>query len=92
MRTIVLHYEDEVTMRVAAKGLSDGMVMETDVVPVPEMLLRDGVGGSALGHVGRVGSPNAMLIGVAVFIDKVELDEPVAMDVNIYACWRVCGG
>jgi hypothetical protein len=59
------------------------MVIETHVVSVPEMLLRDDAWGTTFGHIKRVGSANAKLTGVAVFIDKVELDEPVAMNVNI---------
>jgi hypothetical protein len=91
MRNIVVHDEDDLAMWVGGIGLSDGRVMETDVVPVPEMLLRDHAWGSAFGHVGRVGSPNAKLTGVAVFIDKVDHDEPVAMDINIDA-FDVDGG
>jgi hypothetical protein len=92
VRKIVVLHEDEVAMWVAGKGLSDGTVMETDdVVPVLEMLLIYDAWGTAFGHVGRVGSPNAKLTGVAVFIDKVELDDPAAKDVNIDA-FDVDGG
>jgi hypothetical protein len=61
------------------------MVMETNVVPVPEMFLRDDAWGSAFEHAGRVCIPNEKLTGVTVFIDKVELDDPVAKGVNINA-------
>jgi hypothetical protein len=54
VRKIVVHDEDEIAMRVARRGLSDAMVMETDVVSVPETLLRDYVCGTAFKHVGRV--------------------------------------
>jgi hypothetical protein len=91
MRNIVVHDEDDVAMWVGCIGLSDGRVIETDDVPVPEMLLRNHAWGSAFGHFGRVGSPNAKLTGVAVFMDKVNLDEPVAMDINIDA-FDVDGG
>jgi hypothetical protein len=91
VRKIVVHDEDKVAMGVVGRGLSDIMVMETDVVSVPEMLLRDDAWGTAFGHVGRVGSPNAKLAGVAVFIDKVDLDETIAMDINIDA-FDVDGG
>jgi hypothetical protein len=40
VRNIVVHDEDEVAMWVAGRGLSDGRVMETNVVSVPEMLLK----------------------------------------------------
>jgi hypothetical protein len=77
--------EDEVAMWVASRGLSDGRVMKTNVVTVPEMLLGDNDWGTEFGHFDRVGSPNAKLTNVAVFIDKLELDEPVTMVVNIDA-------
>jgi hypothetical protein len=76
VRKIVVHYEDEVAMWVARTWLSDDRVMETYVVSVPEMLLRDYAWGTTFGHIMCVGSPNAKLTGVAVVIDKVELDEP----------------
>ena len=86
-----MHDEDEIAMWIAGKGLSDGRVMEADVVSGPEMLLRDDAWGTAFGHVRRVGSPNAKLTGVAVFIDKMEFDKAVAVDVNIDA-FDVDGG
>jgi hypothetical protein len=45
MRKIVVHDVDEAAMRVAVVWLSDGRVLESDVVPFPKMLLIDGVGG-----------------------------------------------
>jgi hypothetical protein len=91
MRKVVVRDGDEVAMWVAGGRLSDGMVMETDFVWAPEMLLGDDSGGSAFRHAGRVDSPNVKLKSVAIFIDTVELDEPVAMDVNIDA-FDVDGG
>jgi hypothetical protein len=85
VRKVVVHDEDEIAMWIACRGLSNGKVMEADVVSVPEMLLRDDAWGTAFGHVKRVGSSNAKLTGVAVFIDKTELDKAVAVDVNIDA-------
>jgi hypothetical protein len=91
VRKVVVHDVDEIAMWVASRGLSDGRVMEADVVSVPEMLLRDDAWGTAFGHVRCVGSPNAKLTGVPVFIDKMEFDKAVAVDVNIYA-FDVDGG
>jgi hypothetical protein len=76
VRKMVVHYEDELAMWVTRTWLSDGMVIETYVVSVPEMLLRNYAWGTTFGHIMCVGSPNAKLTSVAVFIDKVELDEP----------------
>jgi hypothetical protein len=39
MKKIVVHDEDEVAMWVNGGRLSDGMVMETNVLPLPEVLL-----------------------------------------------------
>jgi hypothetical protein len=83
VRKIGVHDEDEVATWVSGRGLSDSRVMETDVVSVPEMLLRDDAWGTTCGYIRRVGIPNPKLTGVAIFIDKVKLDEPVAMNVNI---------
>jgi hypothetical protein len=58
MRKVVVRDGDEVAMWVAGGRLSVGMVMETDFVWAPEMLLGDDSGGSAFRHAGRVGSPN----------------------------------
>jgi hypothetical protein len=94
MRKIVVHDEDKVddiAMWVNGGRLSDGMVMETDVLPLPEVIMCDNDWGSTFGHFGRIGDPNVELTGVAIFIGKVELHEPIPMDVNIDA-FEVEGG
>jgi hypothetical protein len=84
MRKILVHDEDEVAIWVGGRGLSDGMVMETDDVSVPEMLMRDDAWGTTFGHIKRVCSPNSKLTGVAILIDKVELDEPMNVNINAF--------
>jgi hypothetical protein len=91
MRKIVVHDDDEVAMWVTDGTLSDGKVMETDVMPLAEMLLRDDDGGSAIRHWRRVSGPNVEMVGVAIFIGKMELYDPVSMDVYVDA-FEVEGG
>jgi hypothetical protein len=91
VRKIVVHDEDEAAMCVTGFGLSDGMVVEIDVVMFQEMLLGDDVGGSAFGHAGRMGGPGVKLTRVAVLVGEVELNEPIPMNVNVDA-FDVGGG
>jgi hypothetical protein len=55
MRKHGVHDEDEATMCVTCGGLSDVRVVETHVVPFPEMLMGDDARGSAFGYAGRMG-------------------------------------
>jgi hypothetical protein len=85
MRKTVVHDEDEAAIRVSGGGLSDGMVVEIDVVPFPEMLLGDDAGGSAFEHAGRMGGPDVKLTRMAILVGEVELNEPIPMNANVDA-------
>jgi hypothetical protein len=61
------------------------MVVEADVMPFADMLLRDEAWGSALGHVRCMGSPNIDLTSVAILVGKAEFNEPVPMHVDVDA-------
>jgi hypothetical protein len=85
MKKVVVHDEDEASMWVIGSELPDGSVVEANVVPLPEMPLRDNAWCTALGHARRVGGPNVVLTSVAILVGKVELNEPVPVDVNVDA-------
>jgi hypothetical protein len=85
MKKIVVHDEDEASMWDTGGRLHDGMVVEADVMPFAETLLRDNAWGSALGHVGRMGSPTVELASMAILVGKAELNEPLPVDVNVDA-------
>jgi hypothetical protein len=85
MRKVVLHDEDEASMRVIGSWLPDCKVVEAHVVPFPEMLMGYDAWCTALGHVRSVGGPNVELTSVAILVGKVELNEPVIVDVNVDA-------
>jgi hypothetical protein len=91
MRKTVVHDEDEAPMWVTGGGLPDGKVVETDVMPFVEMIVTDNVWRSTFGHVGRMGGPNLELVSVAILVGKVELNEPVPVDVNVDAFADVDG-
>jgi hypothetical protein len=82
---IVVHDEDEASMWITWCWLSDGWVVEANVMPFAKMLVGDDARGSVLGHAGRMGGPDVDLTSVAIHIDKVEFNEPVPLNVNIEA-------
>jgi hypothetical protein len=81
----VVHDEDEAPMLVIGGRLPNGRIVEDDVMMFAEMRLRDDAWGAALGHVGRMAGPNMELRSVAIMIGKVELSEPVSVDINVEA-------
>jgi hypothetical protein len=83
MRNVVVHDQNEASMWVSCGRLPDGIIVEDDVMPLPETLLRSNAWGFALGHVGHVGGPDVELTSVAILVGKVELNEPVPMDVDV---------
>jgi hypothetical protein len=85
MRKVVVHDEDEASMRVIGNGLPDCGVVEAHVVPFLEILLGDNALCTTLGHVKRVSGPNVELTSLAILVGKVELNEPVTMNLSIDA-------
>jgi hypothetical protein len=85
VRKIVVHDEDKAPMCITGGWLADGMKMEADVVPFPEMLIRDYARSSALGHAGRMSGTDVKLTRVAIMVGEVELNYPIPMNVNVDA-------
>jgi hypothetical protein len=50
-------------------GLANGRIMEADVVPLAEVLLRDNARSAALYHIWGMSSPDVDPAGVAILID-----------------------
>jgi hypothetical protein len=74
MWEIVVLDEDEAPILVIGFGLSNGGVIDDDVVPLAEMLMRDDDWRAALGHVGNMGGPSVDLVGRTILVGKVEFD------------------
>jgi hypothetical protein len=91
MRKIVAHDEDEAAMCVTGGELSDGMVVEGDVVQFLYMLRGDDARGAAFGHAGRMGGPDAKVTGMAILVCEVELNEAIPINANVDA-FAVDGG
>jgi hypothetical protein len=63
--------------------LPSGRIMETDVVPLAEMLMQKDVGCATLEHVGRIDSPNVNLASVVVMVDHVEFHGAESADFHV---------
>jgi hypothetical protein len=68
VRELVVHDEDEAPVLIIGSGLANGMVMEADVVPLAEVLLRYDARSAALDHVGGISNPNVDPAGVAIVV------------------------
>jgi hypothetical protein len=57
VRELIVHDEDEAPVLISGTGLANGRIIEADVVPLAEVLLRDDARSTALDHVWGIIEP-----------------------------------
>jgi hypothetical protein len=68
VRELIMHDEDEAPVLISGRRLANGKIMEPDLVPLAEVLLRDDARSAALDNVWGMSSPDVDPAGVAILI------------------------